>query len=248
MIAMPYLSAFGGLLLILLAHFYASSILGKHRYQPLLLDIIAGITIAYAFVDVFPHLARKQATMESLSLGPFTTYLAHHVYLMALLGFSVFVGIRAFNTIEVDRAQSRIAYLLVVASMCFYALLIGYMLAEQPLYRPEPALLFGLAMGAHFLGLDHSLSQERRAAYDDSVRYLLIGCTTLGWLGGFFFTISQPVYALVFAYIAGGIVAVGAITDLPRVKSSREFAGFIAGVIVYSAVLLLLEALRSQGS
>jgi hypothetical protein len=244
MVAMSYVSAFAGLLVILLVHFYASWILGKHRFQKLLLDIIAGITIAYAFIDLFPHLARKQSSLESIPLGPFAIYLTHHVYLMALLGFSVFVGIRAFNAEEVDRKNSHIAYIMVVASMCLYALLIGYMLAEQPVYRPETALLFGIAMGAHFLGLDHSLSHERRAAYDKTVRYLLIGCTTTGFLGGFFYTISPPVYALVFAYIAGGIVAVGAITDLPRVKSSREFTGFMAGVIVYSGILLLLEALR----
>ena len=119
------------------------------------------------------------------------------------------------------------------------------MLAEQPLYRPEPALLFGLAMAAHFLGIDHSLSQDRHADYDATVRYLLIVSTTLGWLGGFVYTISETVYALAFAYIAGGIVAVGAIGDLPRVRSGRDLLGFLAGVVLYSCILLVLEALRA---
>jgi hypothetical protein len=128
--------------------------------------------------------------------------------------------------------------------MCLYALFVGYMLAEQPLYRPEPALLFALAMAAHFLGLHYELMHERPQAYNKVVRYLLIGCTSLGWLGSGFFTISQPVFALGFAYISGGIVAVGAISDLPRVKSAPAFAAFLLGALGYSVLLLAIEGFR----
>jgi hypothetical protein len=242
---LSYASSVGGLALILLAHLYARQILQTHRYQNLLMNVISGIAIAYAFVDVFPHLARKQLTFDARDPGPLTGYLTHHVYLLALLGFCVYVGLRVFKAEEVDRARSRIAFVGMEFSMCVYAFFIGYMLAEQPLYRPEPALLFGLAMGAHFLGIDHSLSHERDEYYDRVLRYLLIACTAAGWAGGFFYTISEMVYALAFAYIAGGIVAVGAISDLPRVRSALDFVGFMSGVVVYSAMLLALEAYRA---
>ncbi len=241
-----YIGSFLGLLLILGAHFRAVSILGVHRYTTTLLNVIAGIAIAYAFVDVFPHLARKQPGIESLFLGPVTSYLTNHLYLMALFGFCVYVGIRVFSAVEVDRRHSRLAYLALVASMCLYALFIGYMLAEQPLYRPEPALLFGLAMAAHFLGLHHELMHERPRLYNNVLRYLLMSCTALGWSASVFYTISQPVYALGFAYIAGGIVAAGAISDLPRVKSAPAFAAFLAGALVYSILLLAIDAFRLQ--
>jgi hypothetical protein len=165
---------------------------------------------------------------------------------MALLGFSVYLGIRAFSAAEVDRRRSRVAYTAVVASFCLYALFIGYMLAEQPIYRPEPALFFGLAMGAHFLGLHHELLHKHEAEYNRVVRHLLIGCTTLGWLGSLVYTISLPVFALGFAYIAGGIIAVGAISDLPRVNNGRAFIAFVAGALPYSALLLMLEGFRLQ--
>lgn len=241
-----YVGSFLGMLLILGAHLRAESILGAHRHTITLLNVIAGIAIAYAFVDVFPHLARKQPSVEGLFLGPITTYLTNHVYLMALLGFCVYVGIRVFSAAEVDRRHSRLAYVALVASMCLYALFVGYMLAEQPLYRPEPAFLFGLAMAAHFLGLHHELMHERPQVYNNVVRYLLMGCTALGWFGSVFYTISQPVYALGFAYIAGGIVAAGAISDLPRVKSAPAFGAFLAGALVYSVLLLAIEAFRVQ--
>ena len=80
---------------------------------------------------------------------------------MALLGFCVYVAIRVFSAAEVDPRQSRLACIALVVSMCLYSLFIDYMLAEQPLYRPEPAFLFGLAMAAHFLGLHRELMHER---------------------------------------------------------------------------------------
>lgn len=79
---------------------------------------------------MFPHLARKQTALDAIELGPVATYLTHHVYFMALLGFSAYLGVRAFSEAEVERHKSRLAYALVVLSMCFYALFIGYMLAE----------------------------------------------------------------------------------------------------------------------
>lgn len=245
---LPYVGSFIGLLLMLGAHFRAESILNAHRHGTALLNVIAGITIAYAFVDVFPHLARKQVGFVGVYSGTVTRYLANHVYLMAMLGFCVYVGIRVFSAAEVDRRHSRLAYVALVASMCLYALFIGYMLAEQPLYRPEPAVLFGLAMAAHFLGLHHELMHERPRIYNNLVRYLLMCCTALGWLSSFFLTVPQPLYALGFAYIAGGIVAVGAISDLPRVKSAPALGAFMAGALFYSILLLAIEAYRLGAS
>ena len=239
------ISSFTGLGLLLAAHFYARRLLGAGHSSTLLLNISAGIAIAYAFVDVFPHLARKQLTLESFYDTPLLTYLTHHAYLMALLGFCVYVGLRVFKAEEEQKEQSQFAHLGLVASMCLYAAFIGYMLAEQTLYRPEPALLFGLAMAAHFFGVDHTLIEEQKGDYEKVVRYLLMGCTLTGWLCGFVFTISEVVYAMAFAYIAGGIVAVGAISDLPRVRTLKGFAIFFGGVVCYSAVLLLIEGYKS---
>ncbi len=240
-----YLGSILGLIILLAVHYRAAGILAMDRSRGLLLCVISGVAMAYVFIDVLPHLSRKQMALDALLLGPVATYLTHHVYLMALLGFCVYVGIRAFSTAEVEIQHSDRAYAAVVVSMCLYAAFIGYMLAEQPIYRPEPALLFGLAMGAHFLGLHHELLQDHERDYDRVVRYLLIGSTAVGWLGSLVYTVSMPVFALGFAYIAGGIIAVGAISDLPRISSGRSFAAFMAGAVLYSGLLLVIESFRN---
>jgi len=73
-----------------------------------------------------------------------------------------------------------------------------------------------------------------------------MGCTALGWLCGVFYPISPPVYALGFAHLAGGIVAAGAVNDLPRVKSAPALAAFLAGAFIYSVLLLAIEAFSLQ--
>jgi hypothetical protein len=240
-----YLGSILGLLLLLMVHFRAVRLLALDRSRGGLLCVISGIAVAYVFIDVLPHLARKQFGLEVLLPGIFAKYLTHHlVYLMALLGFGVYVGIRAFSAAESGPRGARYGYAAIVVSMCFYAAFIGYMLAEQPIYRPEPALLFAIAMSAHFLGLHHELQDGHLVFYNRVVRYLLMGSTALGWLGSLVYTISAPVFALSFAYIAGGIVAVAAMNDLPRVRSARGFTAFALGALVYSVLLLVIEGYK----
>lgn len=242
-----YLGSILGLLLLLIVHFRAVRLLALDRSRGVLLCVISGIAVAYVFIDVLPHLARKQFGLELLLPGIFAKYLTHHlVYLMALLGFGVYVGIRAFSAAESGHRGPRYGYAVVVLSMCFYAAFIGYMLAEQPIYRPEPALLFAIAMSAHFLGLHHELQQGHLAFYNRVVRYLLMSSTAMGWLGSLIYTISAPVFALSFAYIAGGIVAVAAMSDLPRVTSARSFIAFALGALVYSVLLLIIEGFKFE--
>jgi hypothetical protein len=240
------MSSLLGLSIVIAVHLGAKKILSRNIHKTTLLNFIAGIAMAYAFVDVFPHLAKKQPTIDALYLGEFAGYLSHHLYFVALIGFCVFVVIRVFSMAEIEQKHSKVAYSAMIISMSVYALIIGYMLAEQSVYRPETSLLFGLAMAAHFLGLHHELSDENPVFYQSVVRYLLAGCSLIGWCFGLLYTISEPVYAIIFAYITGGIVAVGAISDLPRVQTASALIAFLSGALVFSVLLLAIEAFKMQ--
>ena len=67
----------------------------------------------------------------------------------------------------------------------------------------------------------------------------------IGWLVGVFFEMSDAAYALWFAYLAGGIVGAGVITELPRVKTRGAFFTFTAGAALFCALILLSEAYSS---
>ena len=240
-----YLGSFAGLLVIACAHLFVRQIFGVAKSRQMLIHLLTGVAIAYAFIDVFPHLASMQNTLEAATGSSMFVYLAHHAYLMALLGFLVYLGVETSLIDTPPDASVRWRHLLIVASMMLYGFLVGYMLSEQPTHRPEPVMLFAIAMAAHWLGLNFANRELNPDAYDRYFRYFLLASTTLGWLTGIFFELSDATYALWFAYLAGGIVAVGVATDLPHVDSIRAFAAFSVGALLFCALILMLEATRA---
>ena len=242
-----YIAVFGasflGMLIIVAAHL----VVGRLRDVPtFLLDASAGIAIAYAFVDVFPHLASFQAKISYLLAGNLFGYFAHHTYIVALFGFSVYLGVRvAMPELRDERTSPRAskALLFMFASFCLYNFLIGYMLAEQATHRAEPSLLFALAMAAHFVGLDHDQQQTRPEAFD-RFRYAYIASLATGWVAGVFTEISDAAFALWFAYLAGGIISAGVASEMPRIRSMPSFAAFCVGALVFTVLILAVESYR----
>lgn len=240
-----YLGSFVGLLIIGCAHLFVRQAFATEHLRQVLIHLLTGVAVAYAFVDVFPHLASMQTKLDAATGSSIFVYLAHHAYLMALLGFLVYLGIETSLIDVPPGAEIRWRHLLIVVSMMLYGFLVGYMLSEQPTHRPEPAVLFGIAMAAHWLGLNYANREWNPEAYDRYFRYLLLASTALGWLTGIFFELTDATYALWFAYLAGGIVAVAVATDLPHVSSTRAFGAFSVGAVMYSALILIIEAYRA---
>ena len=238
-----YLSSLFGLVIIACAHLFAGKAFASEGRRRVLLDVLTGVAIAYAFVDVFPHLASMQAKLDLITDSGLYAYLAHHVYLMALLGFIVYLGIKA-SLIEDDATGGTGLWRLraLIITMCFYSYLIGYMLAEQPTHRVEPAVVFGIAMAAHVLGLNYENRWHDPARFDRIYRYLLVVSLVLGWLTGVYFEMSDAMYSLWFAYLAGGIVAAGVITELQRVETRASFVAFALGALIFCVLILTLEA------
>ena len=241
-----YLGSLFGLLIITCAHIFVGAAFAGDRRKGILLDLLTGVAIAYAFVDVFPHLASMQTKLDLVTDSGVFAYLAHHVYLMALVGFVVYLGIKTSLIEDAGSDRSgRWRLRVLILSMCLYNFLIGYMLGEQPTHRLEPAMIFAIAMAAHVLGLNYENRKPDPIAYDRIYRYLLAGSVVLGWTTGVFFEMSDAVYSLWFAYLAGGIVAAGVITELQRVQSRASFVAFSFGALVFCVLILALEATRA---
>lgn len=114
-------------------------------------------------------------------------------------------------------------------------------LPSNPRIVPLAGIGFGIAMAAHFVGLDHFYRDLQPRLYDTPLRYALAVAIYGGWLLGVVGELPDLVYALLFALLAGGLMVVTAVFELPRVNSARRYAGFCLGAIGFAALILVME-------
>ena len=207
------------------------------------LSMAGGAAVAYVFLHLFPELALAQESFKDR--GPLET--GHEIYLFSMVGLAVFYGLE--RAAKVSRHERRKAgeedvpgpgvFWLHVVSFALYNALVGYLL----LHREDPTrrglLLFFLAMALHFLVNDYGLRKDHRGAYDRSGRWILAAAVLLGWGIGTQVEIGELPLALLFAFLAGGIVLNVLKEELPAERESR-FSAFVLGAGGYAAVLLLL--------
>lgn len=205
----------------------------------------AGVAIAYVFVDVMPHLAGHQRALLSAGYQDLYDYVEHHAYLVALLGFMIYLA--AFLGAEIDQDQaepprrSRLWQGLMASGSVSYVGLIAYVLTEQPDHRHEPIALFSLAMAIHMYGVAHHLRHRLGGAYDRLYRYGIAGSGYAGWLIGVFTDLSPTTYALWFSFMAGGVLSFSVTVELRSVDAPRRFGSFALGVGTMTALILMLE-------
>jgi hypothetical protein len=247
-----YGPSFVGATLIVLVQLFVQRLRFLDRPQSLWPDIFSGVGLGYVFVEILPHLASKQEMLLEATDAGLLGFLEHHAYLMAMAGFLLYLAI----ALSGERARSQrapeestisglpVAVGFGAISMAAYAFLIGYMLAEQCTHGAGSGFGFALAMAAHFLGLGHFYRHRDPWLYDAGLRYVLGGALYAGWAVGAIGELSDRLYALLFTFLAGGIIIITAVFELPRVKSWRQYAGFCAGAIVFSALIVAVERLK----
>ncbi|CAN5359004.1 hypothetical protein BH24PSE2_BH24PSE2_03520 [soil metagenome] len=216
------------------------------------LSMAGGVAVAYVFVHLLPELSEHQKTIAEATL-PGLIFIEHHVYLVALAGLVAFYGLeRAVKTRlgyepsgEEDsdsnageETDSDGVFWLHVASYSFYNALIGYLL----LHREETGLaslgFYTFAMGVHFISNDFGLSQDHKKIYDRLGRWILAAAIIAGWLLAVFTEISEKLLAVLFAFLAGGVVLNVLKEELPAERKSN-FGAFLIGAALYTILLLL---------
>ena len=245
--------SFVGVVLIATVHLLAGKMHFLDRRDGRWLDFLAGIAVAYVFVDILPHLASKQEKFAKLDDRGINGLLQHHIHILALAGFLIYLGVilseegrrKSLLASEITLAAAPLAVKVEAVSFAGYSFIIGYMLAEQPTHRVEPSLVFAMAMAAHLVGLDHLFHYRYPKLYDGVLRYLLVAAVLTGWVLGFFVEMSGLLYAGVFAFLAGGITIVTMIFELPRVTSQQRYVSFCSGAAAFTLVILVLESVRA---
>jgi hypothetical protein len=245
----PELLILSGLLAVGLALVHLFS--GKLRFldatpRSLWLSISSGVSVAYVFVHILPELSAAQATIKQ-AVGEGLSFLEHHVYLVTLFGVAVFYGLE--RTAKVSRQRNQEAgngdvteagiFWLHIASFAVYNALIGYLL----LHREEPGVqslfLFFFAMALHFIVNDKGLRDNHKSYYDRVGRWILAAAIIVGWAIGRGSEIHEAAIAVLFAFLAGGIVLNVLKEELPEDRESR-FWGFALGAAIYASLLVAL--------
>jgi predicted membrane protein len=206
----------------------------------------SGVSVAYVFVHILPELSQAQVTVQnSVNIG--IAFLEHHVYLVALLGLAVFYGLERFASNSRQRSQeigkgdvtSSGVFWIHIASFAVYNALIGYLLVHREESGAKSLFFFSFAIALHFLVNDNGLRQNHKQIYDRIGRWLLAAAIIVGWVIGVGTQIHQAAIAVLFAFLAGGIVLNVLKEELPEEQESRFWA-FAWGAFGYAILLLAL--------
>lgn len=201
----------------------------------------AGISAAYVFVHVMPELhGARRSFAESISMP--LRYEGMAIYFFALVGFLVFYGLDHMHKRLREagsKDQAGFAFKLHVGGFAAYVCLMAYLLADNLEETRVSTALYAMAIGFHFLGVDHALREEHGAAYERIGRYVLAGMSMMGWVVGFLVALPRHVLALLVAFVSGAIIMNSAIMELPSEKDGR-FLPFLIGGLVYGLILLPL--------
>ncbi|GAB2548722.1 hypothetical protein [Rufibacter soli] len=204
-----------------------------------------GVSVAYVFLHLFPELQEGQGHVQAAANSNGLFFLKHHVYLMALLGLVVFYGLErmAVNSRQGGKGTAKAAppavFWIHVLSFGMYNALIGYLLHQREEQDWEEVFFYFSAMALHFLVNDFGLREHYKDRYRYAGRWILVVSLAIGWALGLVIEVTEPVTALLLAFLAGGVVLNVLKEELPEERESR-FSAFLLGAVAYSLLLLLL--------
>ncbi len=234
-----------GVMLVVLVHLFVGRLrfLGGEGWRA----ASAGVAISYVFLDVLPHLASKQRLLLGYAEEGLFGFLAHHAYLLALLGFLLFLVLaleaRAYRERTPGSESPPAIRAAVLVAFSGYSLLIGVLIGEQPDHRREPVLLFATAMAIHLAGVDALMRTNNPRSYDRVFRFAFAASIVAGYALALATQVPQGGFALAFSFLAGAIVTVAVAFELPHVLDGGTGWRFVGGALGFAALLLLYEAL-----
>ena len=247
---MPTSDAIKSLVVILLLAFVHIFVKELGRiplaYRNALLSAGAGASLSYVLMRILPKLADKQATLLASVDTGVRGFLEHHAYLVAMVGLVVYYGVSrlaaygAEGPTSVSPVRYRAAVVSTAVGYGAYSLLIAYLIVNRLHLGLFSLSLITVGMGTLFLVSDHSLRKTWPEAYDGWMRWILTLALLAGWALGVWIDVSPNVVALWYAFLAG-VMLITTIGEKLAIKGGESFWWFLAGVVAFTALLLLLE-------
>ncbi len=207
-------------------------------------SVAGGVSIAYIFLDILPELSHAQAEIAHSDIAPIA-YLEKHVYVLALIGLTLFYGLEKLALRSRDRRQYTHGedcthpgvFWIHILAFAIYNLILGYLLRESENHGLVACLVLFFALALHFVVNDVNLREHHKHLYDLMGRWLLAGAIVFGWLLGEAFQLEEAAVLAIWSLMAGGIILNVLKEELPAEQDSH-FGFFCAGAIGYGLVLL----------
>jgi hypothetical protein len=164
-----------------------------------------------------------------------------------LLGFVIFFGLERMTWFSRAKPRGRGAqvrtedfvYRLNLAGFMAYGGLVSYLMVRNAEYGAPSLILYLIAMGLHFVVVDHSLREEHGDAYDRRGRWLLALMVLLGGLFAKVAVLPEQSVLTLLGLVAGGVISNNTLMELSRQKEG-SFSYFSAGAMGYALLLALI--------
>ena len=235
-------------LILALAHVYNGALFPRDREKQLIFESVsAGVAVGYLFLRLLPKLAEAQPVLLSATDTGLYGFLEHHAYLVALMGFLFyFASDQAVQIAEKLDRNKRIsgihkAIIYIHASMFSgYCFLVGYLIAEIEVNSYAQLFLTGIAMTLHFIAVDYGLRHRFTDYYNNWLKWLLFAATLGGWAVAMLTEMSYVALSLLWSFFSGALL-INVIKEELKHAESHTLASFLAGIIGFTLILLILE-------
>lgn len=196
-----------------------------------------GIAVTYVFLHLLPEIVLgNEAIGEALQdvVDP-TPLLELAIFLVALLGFTVFYGLERLAAHQV-RAGG--VYGVHLGAFMVYNAVITYTMPLRIRTGLPFAVLFVVAMGLHFVLTDRGLAETYGSRFRTSGRLLLAGALLVGWVLS---VVAAPTRTLVVSLLTallGGSVLLNVFKEEIPSERRGSFGYFALGLVLYTSLLL----------
>ena len=125
-----------------------------------------------------------------------------------------------------------------IGGFAAYAAVVSYLMVRGIGLARASIALYAMAMGLHFLSVDHALLREHAVRYLRPGRYILAAAVLAGWACGLLVEIPSRGVCILMGLVSGGVIMNSMINELPHEKEGK-FWPFVLGAALYAAIVLL---------
>lgn len=225
----------------------------SEQYKKAVVSFSGGVAAAYVFFDLLPSIQRAGEHLRLLLhnyIGqvPFSEVA---IFGVAFMGFIVFfmlehaamrsrrhIAARTGQHIDSVTAPKGI-FIIHISILALVSLLIAFNLRFEVRTSLLGAMLFSIALILHFFSADRTMEIHYSSLFERYGRYILGIMPLAGWALSVLFPERQSEAAVFLAFIAGAVLFNVIKDEVPGAERG-EPKFFVAGALIYAAVLLLI--------